>query len=502
MVDRNASAAPTAEAHGTDLARVARGMAGLVVAQLLSAPLGMLVSAVLARNLGPSEFGALYVGQTAVGLGFLFVEWGQGTAVAGAVALARGRARSLLGTSLALKLLFSLLAVPLLLLAGSLLGYSDEARLAVLVLSAQALLAAFQASGSAVLRGYERTDQVSLVSLLSSALSAALVIPAALLGAGLRGVLLALVLSTALLLPVLLLLLRRQGVGRMTFSLSEVKPLLGQGSGFLLIALVLALQPYVDNAILARLAPAEVMGWHAASRRMTAVLLFPATTLAFAIYPTLARLGQESPDRQAKLVRVSLRLMLLSSVPAAVGTVLFARPAVHLIYGSGHFEPVVQNLQLLSPWVLLVYFSILLGTALLASGRTLAWSGVQFLCVVVSIAVDPILIPYFQSRFGNGSLGVGVATVASEGLMLVFALGMVPRAMLGDRLWLTSLQAAAAGGAMALVATVLSGQPAPLAIGASLLSYVGALLLVGGLKRQQFQEVSDLLRAKIAARTQ
>jgi O-antigen/teichoic acid export membrane protein len=479
---------------------IVRGVTGLVLSQLMTAPLGMLLSAVLARNLGPAEFGALYIGQTAVTLGFLFVEWGQGTAVAGTVAIDHARAGSLLGTSIALKVGLALAVTPLLLLSGWLQGYSASAQLAVAVLALQALFTALQASANAVLRGYERTDQVSVLSLVSSLLQAAMVIPAALAGLGLPGVLAAMTVSSGLLLPFTAGMLRKLEVPRLRVSTAELGSLITMGSGFLIMALVLALQPYIDATILARLAPAEVMGWHAASRRMIGVLIFPATTLSFAIYPTVARLTRESAERLESLFRVALRVMILTSVPSAVGTAVFAAPAVHLIYGTGRFEQVVPNLQILSGWVLLVYFTIFLGSLLMAQGRALAWSGVQSLCLVVSAAADPLLIPLFQRSQGNGALGVSVATVASEVLMLAFALFMVPRQMLGGRLWVTLLQALASGGAMALAGRPFVATQPLLGVVCGIGAYLAVLFALGGLRPQQFKEVTALLRAKVDAK--
>ena len=40
----------------------------------------------------------------------------------------------------------------------------------------------------------------------------------------------------------------------------------------------------------------------------------------------------------------------------------------------------------------------------MAAGRERPWAISQFLCVVVSAALDPILVPWFQAHRGNGGL--------------------------------------------------------------------------------------------------
>ena len=75
----------------------------LVGAQIIAAPLAVLINAVAARALGPTDFGQLYLATTFSSLAFLFVEWGQPIALTGMVARDRSRAGELLGSGLALR---------------------------------------------------------------------------------------------------------------------------------------------------------------------------------------------------------------------------------------------------------------------------------------------------------------------------------------------------------------------------------------------------------------
>ena len=480
-----------------DHSRVARGLISLVISQLLQMPLSMLVNAVLARKLGPQDFGAIYLASTTVGVGFLFVEWGQSTSIAGAVARDRSRAPALLGTSLLSKVLLGALATAALSQVGQRLGYAAEARTALLFLSAQALLVSLQQTGAAVLRGHERTDLLSGLNLFGAAAGAALTLVAALAGSGLAGVLLAMVAGSALLAMATAWLLARFGVLRPRLDGPAARELLGHGSAFLVFTLVLSLQPYVDAAQLARLAGPEVMGWHAAARRMTGLLIFPATTLGFTLYPTLSRLHQEDPARQVELMRGALRMMVLTSVPAAMGTALFAGPAVHLIYGKVGYEGAVLNLQILALWVLLVYFSILFGSSLVATGRIKAWTAVQAICVVVSVLGNPPLVRLFHDRFGNGAAGVSVSSVISEVLMVAIGGSMLARTLRSGGLLRAFLQAGAGGAAMAAVAWVL-GDWTPLSIAGSLAAYGATLWALGALRGADLRELVAMLRSKAA----
>src|SRR5439155_3897191 len=206
----------------------------------------------------------------------------------------------------------------------------------------------------------------------------------------------------------------------------------------LVLDVILKLQPYIDAAFLAALAPSTTMGWYGAANRMVGVLIFPATTLTYALYPTLARLWTTDRPMYDSMVRLGLRSVMVLGILAASGTILFADLIVWLVYGGAKFGPTADDLRILSGYVLLVYTNIVLSAGIASAGPQLRWAAAQSLCLLVSVALDPLLIPWFQANAGNGSLGVCVSVVVAETAMVLFGLRIVPRSGL-DRSLLRTL---------------------------------------------------------------
>jgi O-antigen/teichoic acid export membrane protein len=498
MAEPVTSAAPL---NALDRGRLVRGMFALLASQLLTVPISMVMTAVLGRHLHPAEFGSLYLAQTAVSLGFMVADWGMTGALGREAAVDRSHIKGLLGTSIVLKTILSFLATAALLILGWLQHYSRVELWGVLILAAAGFVAVIQASGTAVLRGFERTSEVSAIALAGSLFSSALVIGFAVVGFGLRGVFWAFLIGSLLPFAITLLLISRAGIGRPRFEGGLARRLFGTGSAFLFFGLVQALQPYIDNAFLARLVPPEVLGWQAATRRISGLLIFPAASLGFSIYPTLARLHAEAPERESEVVRKALSRVVLAGVPAALGAILFARPAVALVYGGDRYAGAAVNLQTLAPWVFLVYFSILIGSSLMATGKVVAWSFTQAICLVVSVVADAPLIGWFQSRMGNGAMGVSTTSVISELLVVGIGAAMLPRATLRGGVLKSLLQAAIAGAAMVATALLLTRLPvfslakptALLAAVVSLVPYVAMLFLLGALKLTDVRSLRDSL---------
>src|SRR6185295_18618420 len=157
---------------------------------------------------------------------------------------------------------------------------------------------------------------------------------------------------------------------------------------FVFFSLAMVLQPNIDAVFLSKLSSPEVVGWHAAARKLLGLLVFPAAALIGALYPTLCRLYASDAEAFKKTANGALRGTSLLVMPLAFGCALYPDIGT-TIYSRAAFAPAEANLRILSVFLFLMYFTMPLGTVLLASGRQRGWAVVQSLCVVVSVVLDP-----------------------------------------------------------------------------------------------------------------
>jgi len=186
---------------------------------------------------------------------------------------------------------------------------------------------------------------------------------------------------------------------------------------------------------------------------------------------------------------------LIVMMPLALGCGLYADAAIR-IFSREKFGPAADNLRAMAPFVFLIYFSMPLGSTLLAAGRQKAWAAVQLASIAVSVVLDPLLVSYFQRRFGNGGLGICFATLASESLMVAAGIWMAPRGVFGRPFALSLARVGAGGLAMAGVSRLLL--PVSPFVGAPLavLAYFGCLWAVGGLDKEQLGGLKALFARK------
>ncbi len=471
---------------------VLRNALWLVLAQVVGMPLSVLVNGMMGRFLGPHGFGDFYLAGTFTAFGFIAAEWGQLLALPGLVARNRTKAGELLGTSLVWRA-FAAVAVYAILAAVSVsLGKPRDFQVVLLLMVIGTSIGSFSVACRLTAQGLERTDFGAINSIGAQALNALLVIPTLLLRGRLRAVLIAQAAAGLIALVFVFRFIRKVGVGALSFRRATLKTLLVEGFPFLFMGLAMTLQPVVDAAFLSRLATAEAVGWYAASQKLVGLLIFPGSALIGALYPTLCRLHVESSDGFSHTAKTALRTATMLVVPAAVGCFCYPDIGV-LIFSRDSYLPAEDNLRVASAFVFLVYFTMVIGICLAAIGKQRAWAVAQCLCVLTSVVLDPILIPWFQTHKGNGGLGVCVASVVSETVMLSSGVWLLPRGFF-DLGTLRSLGIAAlAGGAMSLVAWLLTDINPFLAAPIALVGYGGALWLLGGVDKEQVATVREVV---------
>jgi len=108
--------------------------------------------------------------------------------------------------------------------------------------------------------------------------------------------------------------------------------------------------------------------------------------------------------------------------------------------------------------------------------------------------LDPPLIGWFQLHFANGGLGVCVATVISEVLMLIGAIWMLPKDIFATIPVRKLASALLSGAAMAIVCFSTTALDEIARAILAVLAYVLCLHVTGGVNLTQLRSFVGLVR--------
>lgn len=477
---------------------VAKNTFYLTASQALTVPIAVLVTAVQGRFLGPADFGILYLATTLAGFGFLAVNWGHESALPALIARDRSLSGALLGSSIAWRVLCSGGVYLVLAFACWLLDYGMRLQVALALTFLITGFASLIGACKDTIRGFERTDIPAYVHVGQQFLTALLIVPALYFGGGLQGSLLVQLPASALCLFLIWRTLKPVGVGPLQVRGQQIKDLTAMGTPFVFLALANALQPNIDAIYLSKMAPEAVMGWYAVSRRLIGLLVFPASALTGALYPTLCRLHIEDKEAFVRVSRGAFSSVALAVVPIAMGCLLYPELGV-VLFNREKFAGAENNLRVLSVFLFLLYFSMPIGTCIIAAGKQKAASAVQVLCVLISVVFDPILVPLFQNRYGNGGMGLCVAAVMSEALVVGIGIALTPRGIFNRALMRSLGLAVVSGGAMAVFAHFTHPYLSPFVAGPiAVLIYGVGIWVTGAIDKQQAEQIKATVMRKLS----
>jgi len=406
--------------------KIAKNVLHLALGQVATTVLAIISTAVLARTLGPSQFGLYFFVISMAMFGYTIVEWGQPLLLIGeVVARPPNCVGELLGTALALRVLAAPIVLLSLLITASVLGYDTSTKLILSLYFGAALPISLARGFGTVFRGMDRMDRDALVNVLNSAFGLAFVLVALALSSSLITVVLSQFAAGLVSLAGAHYFYRHLSAAPLAVGRGVARHLWKAGAAIVLLSVVQAAQPYFDVLILSKFAPPDVVGWFGAARNIMGTLYTPAGILGAAVLPQLTRSAQV-PESFGHELRSALRPMLIVGALGAAGTYLFAQTAVELIYGT-HYAPAITILQAFAPVLFLLFVDALIGFALFAANRTKALAKIKVASVVVNILLDAVLIPWFQAHHGNGGIGVVIGFGLSELVVFALTVAILPR---------------------------------------------------------------------------
>jgi len=483
-----------AEAAGREHGTVARNAFYLVLGQATTTALAIVFSAALGRTLGVRDFGVYFLIASFSTFAYVLVDWGQQFYVIREVARAPERGSELLGTALVLRTVgAALVAIPSGLVAWAL-GYDASTCWYSVAFIAVSLPFFLAQSYGMVFRGRDRMGLDAAVSVVNKIALLALALALLALGTRLPGVLVAQALAGFLALALATRLYRRVATSPLRYSPRAAREVLAGGGALFIMIAASNVQPYIDVVILSKLAPADAVGWYGAAKNILGTMLAPAALLSAASFPRLTRAAAASRDSFRTEARAALRPILWLGTLAAIGTFLFADDAISIVYGQRHFGPSGMILKVYAPGFFLLFIDVLLGHALLALGRSTALSVAKVASLVVSTALEVVLIPIFQQRTGNGGIGVVAAFVASEVVVFGGAIFLLPRGCLGFGVGIDVARALGSAALTLLLFRWMPRLPFLLALFICVVGFLFFSLALGLIRRTDAQLFRALLR--------
>ena len=188
---------------------------------------------------------------------------------------------------------------------------------------------------------------------------------------------------------------------------------------FTLFAMSVAVSIYtaLDTTMLGFIAGDEQVGFYTAATKINKIVLAVITAASAVLLPRLSYyISQHENEQFFNLSAKALNLIILLSLPCAVGLSLVARPVVLLLSGVS-YESAIPVMQIMNPIIVAISLSGLIGIQIfMPLGKEKLTLVSVILGAVINFTLNLILIPK------HGALGAGVATICAESSVTLFQL--------------------------------------------------------------------------------
>lgn len=422
----------------------------------------VLVTTLPAAEIGPYTLAALFVAQY---LG-TFTEFGLGVLLTREVARDPSAAQRLFGTTLLLRWLLTLAAVPL---AGLLIGGYDllaalgigealttTGQRVIWILLLTLLPAAYSGAVTALYNATERMEVPAVVELITSLLSMLLRIALLLLGFGIVGLAWAAVVVTTLTALIYLVLQVRSFFRpSLQWDGSIARHLLWLALPLMLNNLLNVVFFRFDMFIIKAFGEGQgdlLAQQYAMPYQILKIPMILPPVITFAVFPMLTRHALGDRAVMARAQNRTLQVLLLLALPIAMGLCLLSPDLVRLFTrdNAGDYLPISAEVLSILAWFLpLSFVNGLLQYVLIAVNRQHAITRAFLIGALFNLAANLLTIPRF------GLYAASVVTILSEVVLFAVFLPLLRREQLAPPLlalaWRPLLATALMGGGMLLM---------------------------------------------------
>lgn len=389
-----------------------------VLGKVASTTLGVIITILLTRYLGPAGYGTYIFVFVFVTMFGTVSDWGLTLITVREASKNEAMAAEIIGNVLLIRLILAVIAAFLAIVSINFLPYDSQTRVLVAVASlflvATSLKTSFQIIFNAKL-----TMQYSAISdVTANSLSLVLLLFLIYSRAGLVEIILAFLAGDFFAALVAARLGAKMLPLRYSLFHEKTKYLLFESLPMGAILVLFTIYNRLDTVILSLYQGSTAVGLYSAAYRIFEVLVLGAAYFANSVLPLISSLAQNDREKLQLVYRKSFIVLLFLGTGVALANFIFAPLAIKIVAGKA-FAASVAPLQILSLALIVSYFNHLNGYTLIALGKQWYSLAIAVIALFVNITLNLIFIPQYSFY------AAAAITFVTEGLIVVLSISFL-----------------------------------------------------------------------------
>ena len=395
------------------MSALAKNIGFLAGSQVITWCAGLAWALFVPRALGANGTGVFTLSVAAAGILTVLIGLGTRPLLVREIAIDRDKASRLIPTAIVLRLV---LALPMLgvLAVFSRVGHFDQEEVAALYLGwGVCILYLLFEPVQAGLQALEKMQFLAYSDILTKTVVSLVSVVLVLIGYHVLGILTLSVVVMGIVLVMHIFWMRKYFTVDWRIRPAELWSLTKASLPYLGFALFFTFYLWIDALMLSVMTPERVIGWYGLPTKLFGTLMFIPVILSTAWLPRLAAAYANGDSALWEAARAPLQVVVALSLPVCVGVALVSNHLITFLYGP-EFEQAVPVMTVLALSVPPMYLNIMVNQILIARRQQMLWTKAMALACVINPALNLILIPYFQNKYGNGATGAAISLLITE----------------------------------------------------------------------------------------
>ncbi len=375
--------------------RLAKNIIALWTPSILNPLVSFALILVISRYLGVEGLGTYSLVVSYLGIFVTFGALGLGTLVVREAARDLEQAHVFFINAALFGTVSSFVAIIGMIIVVGLMGYGDDVFQAAVICSFSLFPTTAISYMEAMFRAFERAEYIAITYLLENLFRVGSCVILLLNGYGIVALFIAF-LTSRLFAALLMFFCYIKILGMPEFQFRpDVWRFLGrEAATFASIAMFSTIHLHIDQIMLSKLKSLESVGIYSAADRLLDFCRALTVAFAAALFPILAKQYVSGIGELRRITVLSVRYLLLGTIPIAIGTAILANNIISLVYGHKFVSAVpVLTVHIFS----LIPFSMVyfLASVLIVTDNQRVDLGINILAAIINIILNFALIPYF-----------------------------------------------------------------------------------------------------------
>ncbi|WP_298500656.1 flippase [uncultured Methanobrevibacter sp.] len=395
-------------------------MSWLMVSQIITSICAFVWTILMARYLGPSDYGIF---GTAVSFTVLFSvlsDFGVTTYIVRSISIDLEHEDKYLNNAISLKLFLSLLYLSAVTIALLLLGWDNYVVLICLLFAIESLIKSFQFAFCSSFQAHELMKYQAISNIILNVLTLTFIVIVSFTKFGLLGITFAYIFANIVGLIYTVLVINNKIIKpRFSFDLSFYKKLILAGIPFALTGIFYTIYYSIDIVMITHFTSTYFTGLYNSAYKLINVLTLFYSIYSSVIFPVMSKLFVDEKDMLHFSFVKSIKYLSLVTIPIAVFTFFYGYDIIN-IYGSEYAEAGAV-LKILIWTVCFLFVNGACSLILNASHKEYSVTKIYSMAAIFNVILNLILIPKYSV------FGASIATVLSEILILLLQFYMVSK---------------------------------------------------------------------------